>query len=92
MVKTLNNKNKVTIDRRTYEDLKRKAQILEEVLDFVPEKVFPIEIYTEKRIKEFLSEDKKEQNCNFVYSECMTFSKLLNYDIIMLLRHKIMKT
>ena len=57
----LNNKNKVTIDRRTYEDLRRKAQIFEDVLEFVPERVFPIEIYNEKRIKEFLLEDKKEK-------------------------------
>lgn len=57
----LNNKNKITIERELYEDLLRKAQIFESVLDFVPEKAFPIEIYTEKRIKEFISEDKKEK-------------------------------
>lgn len=58
-MRKLNNKNKVTIERKVYEDLKRKAQIFERILDFIPEKAFPIEIYSEKRIKEFLLEDKK---------------------------------
>lgn len=51
----------ITIERDLCEDLRRKAQIFEQVLDFVPEKTFPIEIYSEKRIKEFLLEDKKEK-------------------------------
>jgi len=60
-MKKLNSKNKITIERKLYEELKRKAEIFERVLDFVPEKAFPIEIYSEKRIKEFLSEDKKKE-------------------------------
>jgi len=60
-MRRLNNKNKVTIERKVYEDLKRKAQIFESVLDFIPERAFPIEIYSEKRIREFLLEDKKEK-------------------------------
>lgn len=60
-MRKLNNKNKVTIERKVYEDLKRKAQIFEAVLDFIPERAFPIEIYSEKRIREFLLEDKKEK-------------------------------
>lgn len=60
-MKKLNNKNKITIERKLYEELKRKAEIFERVLDFVPERAFPIEIYSEKRIKEFLSEDKKKE-------------------------------
>jgi len=60
-MKKLNNKNKITIERKLYEELKRKAEIFEQVLDFVPERAFPIEIYSEKRIKEFLSEDKKKE-------------------------------
>jgi len=60
-MKKLNNKNKITIERKLYEELKRKAEIFERVLDFVPEKAFPVEIYSEKRIKEFLSEDKKKE-------------------------------
>jgi len=60
-MKKLNNKNKITIERKLYEELKRKAEIFERVFDFVPEKAFPIEIYSEKRIEEFLSEDKKKE-------------------------------
>ena len=60
-MKKLNSKNKITIERKLYEELKRKAEIFEQVLDFVPERAFPIEIYSEKRIKEFLSEDKKKE-------------------------------
>lgn len=48
---------KVILDRKSYELLLNKVILLEKVLEFIPESSFPIEIYSSKKIKEFLKED-----------------------------------
>ncbi len=52
---------KVILDRKSYELLLNKAILLEKVLEFIPESSFPIEIYSSKKIKEFLKEDAKKR-------------------------------
>lgn len=40
-----------------YETLKKRASLYERVFKLVPEKFFPTEKYSQKRIKDFLRED-----------------------------------
>lgn len=51
----------VTLPKTKYEILKKQASLYEEIFRYLPEKVLGTEIYSEKRIKEFLKEDKLDK-------------------------------
>lgn len=51
----------VTLPKTKYEILKKQASLYEEIFRYLPEKVLGTEIYSEKRIKEFLREDKLDK-------------------------------
>jgi len=48
----------VTLPKTKYEILKKRASLYEKIFRYLPEKIFGIESYSKKRIKEFLKEDK----------------------------------
>jgi len=51
----------VTLPKTKYEILKKQASLYEEIFRYLPEKVFSTEIYSKKRIKEFLKEDRLDK-------------------------------
>lgn len=51
----------VTLPKTKYEILKKQASLYEEIFRYLPERVLGTEIYSEKRIKEFLKEDKLDK-------------------------------
>lgn len=51
----------VTLPKTKYEILKKQASLYEEIFKYLPEKIFGIESYSKKRIKEFLREDKLDK-------------------------------
>lgn len=53
-----NSSKTITLPKTKYEILRKQASLYEEVFRFLPEKIFGVEEYTEKRIKEFTQEDK----------------------------------
>jgi hypothetical protein len=48
----------ITLPKTKYEILKKQASLYEEIFRYLPEKIFGVETYSKKRIKEFLKEDK----------------------------------
>ncbi len=58
-MKVINTKNKIVVQREVYKKLKKQSEIFEKLLNSIPETTFPIEIYSKKRIEEFLKEDIK---------------------------------
>ncbi len=55
------NMENITLPKIKYEDLRRKASLYEEIFRFIPERVFGIELYSDKRIKEFMKEDRMDK-------------------------------
>jgi len=51
----------VTLPKTKYETLKRQASLYEEIFRYLPERIFGIEIYSQKRVEEFLKEDKLDK-------------------------------
>jgi len=51
----------VTIPKTKYEILKRQALLYKEIFRYLPERFFGIEIYSQKRIKEFKKEDRLDK-------------------------------
>ncbi|MBU4299160.1 hypothetical protein KJ636_03900 [Patescibacteria group bacterium] len=51
----------ITLPKIKYEILKKQATLYEKIFRFLPERIFGTEIYSEKRIKEFLKEDKLDK-------------------------------
>lgn len=51
----------ITIPQKEYRTLKQKAVLYDTVVLAVPREAFAIETYSEKRVKEFLREDKLPQ-------------------------------
>ncbi len=51
----------ITLPKTKYEILKRRASLYEEIFKYLPERIFGIETYSKKRVKEFLKEDKLDQ-------------------------------
>ena len=51
----------ITLPKTKYEILKKQASLYEKILRYLTEKIFGIEAYSEKRIKEFLKEDKLDK-------------------------------
>lgn len=51
----------VTLPKTKYEILKKQASLYEKIFRFLPERIFGTEIYSEKRIKEFLKEDRLDK-------------------------------
>jgi len=51
----------VTLPKTEYEILRKRASLYEEIFRFLPEKIFGMETYSKKRIKEFLKEDKMDR-------------------------------
>jgi len=51
----------ITLSKTKYEILKKQASLYEEIFRYLPEKIFGIETYSKKRIKEFLREDKLDK-------------------------------
>jgi hypothetical protein len=52
----------ITLPKTKYEILKKQASLYEEIFKYLPERIFGTEIYSKKRIKEFLREDKLDKN------------------------------
>ncbi len=48
----------VTLPKTKYEVLKKQASLYEEIFRFLPERIFGMEIYSQKRLQEFKNEDK----------------------------------
>lgn len=48
----------VTLPKTKYEILKKQASLYEEIFRFLPERVFGVEDYSPKRIREFSQEDR----------------------------------
>ncbi len=48
----------VTLPKTKYQILKKQASLYEKIFRYSPERIFGTEIYSEKRIKEFLKEDR----------------------------------
>lgn len=48
----------ITLPKTKYEILKKQALLYEEIFRYLPERIFDIETYSKKRIKEFSKEDK----------------------------------
>lgn len=48
----------ITLPKTKYETLKKQASLYEEIFRFLPESIFGLEIYSKKRIGEFLKEDR----------------------------------
>lgn len=56
----------VTLPKTKYEILRKQASLYEKIFRYLPERIFGTEIYSRKRIKEFLKEDridKKTKKC-----------------------------
>ncbi|MDI6602633.1 MAG: hypothetical protein QME57_00740 [Patescibacteria group bacterium] len=51
----------VTLPKTKYEALKKQASLYEKIFRYSPERIFGTEIYSKKRIKEFLKEDKLDK-------------------------------
>jgi hypothetical protein len=51
----------VTIPKTKYEILKRQALLYEKIFKFLPERFFNVEIYSQKRLKEFQREDRLDK-------------------------------
>jgi len=51
----------VTLPKTKYEILRKRASLYEEIFRFLPEKIFGMETYSKKSIKEFLKEDKMDR-------------------------------
>lgn len=51
----------VTLPKIKYEILKKRAALYEKIFEHLPERIFGREIYSKKRIKEFLREDKLDE-------------------------------
>lgn len=51
----------VTLPKTKYEILKKQASLYEKIFRYLPERVFGIETYSKKRIKEFLKEDRLDK-------------------------------
>lgn len=51
----------ISVSKTKYEILKRKAFLYEEFFRFLPDRVFGIEKYSKKRIKEFFKEDRLDK-------------------------------
>ena len=51
----------VTLPKTKYEILKKQASLYEEIFRYLPERIFGTEMYSKKRIKEFLREDKLDK-------------------------------
>jgi len=51
----------ITLPKIKYEILKKRASLYEKIFRFLPEKIFGTEIYSKKRIKEFLKEDRLDK-------------------------------
>lgn len=48
----------ITLPKSKYEILKKQASLYEKIFKYLPERVFGAEIYSKKRIREFLKENK----------------------------------
>jgi len=51
----------ITIPKTKYEILKKQALLYKEIFRFLPERFFGIEIYSQKRLKEFQKEDRLDK-------------------------------
>lgn len=51
----------VTLPKTKYEILKKRASLYENIFRFLPEKIFGTELYSKRRIKEFLKEDRLDK-------------------------------
>lgn len=51
----------ITLPKTKYEILRKQASLYEEIFRCLPERIFGTEIYSKKRIKEFLKEDKLDK-------------------------------
>jgi len=51
----------ITLPKTKYEILKKQASLYEEIFRYLPERIFGTEMYSKKRIKEFLREDKLDK-------------------------------
>ena len=51
----------ITLPKTKYEILKKRASLYEEIFRYLPEKIFGIETYSKKRVKEFLKEDRLDK-------------------------------
>ena len=51
----------VTLPKTKYEILKKQALLYKEIFRFLPERFFGIEIYSQKRLKEFQKEDRLDK-------------------------------
>jgi len=51
----------ITIPKTKYEILKKQALLYKEIFRDLPEKFFGIEIYSQKRLKEFQKEDRLDK-------------------------------
>lgn len=51
----------IILPKTKYEILKKQASLYEEIFRFSPEKAFGIEIYSQKRLKEFRKEDRLDK-------------------------------
>lgn len=50
--------NTITLPKTKYNILRKQASLYEEIFRYLPERIFGTEIYSQKRVKEFLKEDK----------------------------------
>ena len=51
----------VTLPKTEYENLKKKASLYEKIFRFVSSQSFGIDSYSDKRIKEFMQEDRVDR-------------------------------
>lgn len=51
----------VIVPKTKYEILKKQASLYKEIFRFLPERFFGIEIYSQRRLKEFQKEDKLDK-------------------------------
>lgn len=51
----------VTLPKTKYEILKKQASLYEKIFRYLPERIFSTEIYSKKRIREFLREDRLDK-------------------------------
>jgi hypothetical protein len=60
----------VTLPKTKYEILKKQASLYEKIFRYSPERIFGTEIYSKKRIKEFLKEDKLDRKTRGCLKNC----------------------
>ncbi len=60
----------VTLPKIKYEILKKQASLYEKIFRYSPERIFGTEIYSKKRIKEFLKEDKLDRKTRGCLKNC----------------------